>query len=158
MVEKPSSIARVQQALDRSGLRLEAIELPRSTRTAQQAAEAVGSELGQIVKSLVLQGSDSGNPYLVLVSGPNRADMQRVGALVGESVQMAQADFVRQVTGFSIGGVAPVGLSSSIPTLIDEDFLQYDLVWAAAGTPHSVFSLTPQDLVKLTGGRLARVS
>jgi prolyl-tRNA editing enzyme YbaK/EbsC (Cys-tRNA(Pro) deacylase) len=157
MAEISPSMQRVQEALDQSGLSLEVIELPQSTRTAQEAADAVGCHLGQIVKSLVFRGSDSETPYLVLVSGPNRADLERVSQLVGEPVRMADADFVREVTGFCIGGVAPVGLPESIQTLIDRDFLQYDTIWAAAGTPRSVFSLSPDDLRQLTAGQVTSI-
>ena len=149
---------RVQEALDQSGLSLEVVELPQSTRTAQEAADAVGCQLGQIVKSLVFRGSNSETPYLVLVSGHNRANFERVSQLVGESVRMADADFVREVTGFSIGGVAPVGLPESILTLIDQDLLQYDFIWAAAGTSRSVFSLSPDDLRQLTAGQVTSIN
>ena len=148
---------RVQEALDESGLSLEVVELPKSTRTAQEAADAVGCDLGQIVKSLILRGSDSNRPYLVLVSGPNRANLDRVSEAIGEPVKMADADFVREQTGFSIGGVPPVGLPDSIQTLIDRDLLQYPIIWAAAGTPRSVFSLSPDDLLQLTKGNLETI-
>ena len=157
MAEISSGVQRVQEALDQSGLSLEVVELPQSTRTAQEAADAVGCQLGQIVKSLVFRGSDSETPYLVLVSGPNRADLERVSQLVGEPIQMGDADFVREVTGFSIGGVAPVGMPEPIQTLIDRDLLQYDTIWAAAGTPRSVFSLSPDDLRQLTAGQVATI-
>ncbi len=157
MAEISSGVQRVQEALDQSGLSLEVVELPQSTRTAQEAADAVGCQLGQIVKSLVFRGSDSETPYLVLVSGPNRADLERVSQLVGEPIQMGDADFVREVTGFSIGGVAPVGMPEPIQTLIDRDLLQYETIWAAAGTPRSVFSLSPDDLRQLTAGQVATI-
>ncbi len=157
MAEISSSVQRVQEALDQSGLSLEVVELPQSTRTAQEAADVVGCQLGQIVKSLVFRGSDSATPYLVLVSGSNRADLERVSQLVGEPIRMGDADFVREVTGFSIGGVAPVGLPEPLQTLIDRDLLQYDTIWAAAGTPRSVFSLSPDDLRKLTAGQVASI-
>lgn len=157
MAEISSGVQRVQEALDQSGLSLEVVELPQSTRTAQEAADAVGCQLGQIVKSLVFRGSDSETPYLVLVSGPNRADLERVSQLVGEPIQMGDPDFVREVTGFSIGGVAPVGMPEPIQTLIDRDLLQYDTIWAAAGTPRSVFSLSPDDLRRLTAGQVASI-
>jgi Cys-tRNA(Pro) deacylase len=158
VTEISPSTQRVQEALDRSGLSLEVVELPQSTRTAQEAADAVSSQLGQIVKSLVFRGSGSDTPYLVLVSGPNRADLGSVAQLVGEPVQMADADFVRENTGFSIGGVAPVGLLNSIRTLIDQDLMQFETIWAAAGTPRSVFSLSPADLLQLTSGQVASIS
>ena len=157
MAEISPSVQRVQEALDQSGLSLEVVELPQSTRTAQEAANAVGCQLGQIVKSLVFRGSESETPYLVLVSGPNRADLERVSQLVGEPIRMGDADFVREVTGFSIGGVAPVGMPEPIQTLIDRDLLQYDTIWAAAGTPRSVFSLSPDELRQLTAGQVASI-
>lgn len=157
MAEISSGVQRVQEALDQSGLSLEVVELPQSTRTAQEAADVVGCQLGQIVKSMVFRGSDSETPYLVLVSGPNRADLERVSQLVGEPIQMGDADFVHEVTGFSIGGVAPVGMPEPIQTLIDRDLLQYDTIWAAAGTPRSVFSLSPDDLRQLTAGQVATI-
>ena len=132
---------RVQEALDRSGLSLEVVELPQSSRTAQEAADAVGCQLGQIVKSLVFRGIDSMTPYLVLVSGPNRADLELAGKLVGEPVRMAEADYVREQTGFSIGGVAPVGLQAPMRTIIDQDLLQYEGIWA--GSRHPSVSLSP---------------
>ena len=158
MTEISASFQRVQEALDQSGLGLEVVELPKSTRTAQEAADAVGCELGQIVKSLILRGSDSDRPYLVLVSGSNRANLEQIGQVMGEPVQMADADFVRQRTGFSIGGVAPVGLSESIQTLIDQDLLQHEIIWAAAGTPRSVFSLSPDNLLELTSGNVENIN
>jgi len=148
---------RVQEALDQSGLSLEVVELPQSTRTAQEAATAVGCELGQIVKSLVFRGSDTDKPYLVLVSGANRANLGRVGQFTGEPVQMAGADFVRERTGFSIGGVAPVGLPEPIPILVDQDLMRYEIIWAAAGTPRSVFCLSPDNLLELTAGQVGSI-
>lgn len=158
MAEISPSMKRVQEALDRSGLSLEVVELPQSSRTAQEAADAVGCQLGQIVKSLVFRGIDSMTPYLVLVSGPNRADLELAGKLVGEPVRMAEADYVREQTGFSIGGVAPVGLQAPMRTIIDQDLLQYEGIWEAAGTPRSVFRLTPDDLLQLTAGQVANIS
>lgn len=156
--KKSSSMRRVREALDNSGLSFEVVELPQSTRTAQEAADAVGCELGQIVKSLVFRGEASDRPYLVLVSGPNRADVARLRKHVGEAVEMADADFVRAQTGFSIGGVAPVGLLRPVETLIDEDLLAYDEIWAAAGTPSSVFRLDPRMLERLSDGRVVAVA
>ena len=157
MTEISPSMRRVQEALDQSGLPLEVVELPKSTRTAQEAADAVGCDLGQIVKSLIFRGTDSNRPILVLVSGSNRVDLDRVSEVMGEPVQMADADFVREQTGFSIGGVAPVGLPDSIRTLIDQDLLQYQTIWAAAGTPRSIFSLSPGDLLILTAGGVENI-
>ena len=125
-------------------------EFPEGTRTARDAAAAIGCEVGQIVKSLVfLRG---GEPVLVLCSGANTVDAQRLG------LDKADADVVRRATGFAIGGVPPYGFPAPLETLVDEDLLGYDEIWAAAGTPRSVFGLTPAQLVERTGGTVAGVS
>jgi len=151
------SAQRVQQALEAQGMDLRVIELPDSTRTAVEAAQAVGCEVGQIVKSLIFKGKKTQQPYLVLVSGVNRVDEKKLRRKVGEKVGKADADFVRTHTGFAIGGVSPIGHKESLATLIDEDLLQYDQLWAAAGTPHAVFALTPVDLQRLTAGEVEDV-
>jgi len=148
------SAQRVQEALKALGFELHVLELPQSTRTAPEAAQAVGCQLGQIVKSLVFKGGRTGNPILAIVSGANRADEAKLAALLGEPVEKPNVDYVRDRTGFVIGGVAPVALAQPMDVLIDEDLLQYDHIWAAAGTPHAVFRLTPGDLVKMTAGRV----
>lgn len=148
---------KVQNVLDRLGVPLEVVELPISTRTAQEAAHAVGCQVGQIVKSLVFRGEHSGKPYLILVSGSNRADESRLRALLGEPIRKADAEFVRAQTGFAIGGVPPVGHPQHLDTWIDRDLLQYTEVWAAAGTPNAVFRLTPQELVRITQGKVVEV-
>jgi prolyl-tRNA editing enzyme YbaK/EbsC (Cys-tRNA(Pro) deacylase) len=127
-------------------------EFPASTRTAQEAADAVGTSVGQIVKSLVFLAGDS--PVLALVSGANRLDPDRLAALTGLPIGKADADAVRHATGYSIGGVPPIGFPAPIPTFVDRDLLEYDVVWAAAGTPRHVFPIAPQDLVRVTGGRV----
>ena len=149
--------ARVEAALAESGVDVEVRVFPQGTHTAQQAAEAVGVEVGQIVKSLVFRRA-SGEPLLVLVSGANRADEQRLADAAGEPVERADADWVRARTGYSIGGVPPVGHPEAIDTLVDEDLLRYACVWAAAGTPTDVFAITPDDLVRVTDGRVVAVS
>ena len=159
MAETLSASARkVQAALDALGLPCQVVELPASTRTAQEAADAIGTSVGQIVKSLVFQGTASGSALLVLASGSNRADETLLAALAGEPLKKADADFVRQQTGFAIGGVPPLGHQQPIRTLIDQDLLQYSEVWAAAGTPHAVFRLDPRDLGRMTAGSIARIS
>jgi prolyl-tRNA editing enzyme YbaK/EbsC (Cys-tRNA(Pro) deacylase) len=125
-------------------------EFPEGTRTAQDAAAAIGCEVGQIVKSLVFLRD--GEPLLVLCSGANTVDAQRLG------LDKADADVVRRATGFAIGGVPPYGFPAALETLVDEDLLGYDEIWAAAGTPRSVFPLTPAQLVERTGGTVAGVS
>lgn len=131
-------------------------EFPAGTRTAQDAAAAVGCDVGQICKSLVFRTA-SDEPLLVIASGSNRVDEARVGALVGEPIGKADAAFVRARTGFAIGGVPPAGHPSPIRTLVDRDLLAFDVVWAAAGTPRDVFALSPAELVELTGGEVADV-
>jgi len=152
-----ASARKVQQALHALGLDLKVVELPGSTRTAVEAAQAVGCQVGQIVKSLVFKAKRSQHPILVVASGQNRVDERRVEALIGEPLGKADADFVRQHTGFVIGGVPPVGHTQPLETFIDEDLLQYGEIWAAAGTPHAVFRLAPGDLVKMTGGQVAAI-
>ncbi len=153
--EPGSSVKKVQQTLKSLGFSDEIVVFPDSTRTAIEAAQAVGCSVGQIVKSLVFRGAQSHKPALVLVSGANRVNEKRLGLLVGEEIEKADADFVRQHTGFAVGGVPPVGHVERLVTFIDRDLLQYDEIWAAAGSPHAVFRLTPGDLQKLTGGEVA---
>ena len=152
------SAQKVQRALQALGLTLQVVELPNSTRTAAEAAAAVGSQLGQIVKSLVFRGEASGKPLLILASGANRVNLESVAALVGEPLGKADADFVRQQTGFAIGGVPPLGHLQALETWIDEDLFQYAEIWAAAGTPNAVFCLAPDDLLRMTGGRVVKIT
>jgi len=155
--ELSSSAQKVQQALNGLGLRLQVVELPGSTRTALEAAQAVGCQVGQIVKSLVFKAKRSERPILVIASGQNRVDEKRIEALIGEPLGKADADFVRQRTGFVIGGVPPVGHLEKLETYIDQDLLQFDELWAAAGTPHAVFCLKPAELLQMTGGQVADI-
>jgi prolyl-tRNA editing enzyme YbaK/EbsC (Cys-tRNA(Pro) deacylase) len=148
---------KVQAALHDLGLECQVVELPGSTRTALEAAQAVGCGVGQIVKSLMFRGKSSGRPLLALVSGSNRVDEKKLAALAGEATEKADADFTRQHTGFAIGGVPPLGHTAPLTTFIDEDLLQYAEVWAAAGTPHAVFRIAPADLVRASAGRTAAV-
>jgi prolyl-tRNA editing enzyme YbaK/EbsC (Cys-tRNA(Pro) deacylase) len=153
-----ASAQKVQDALTRLGFSMQVVELPASTRTAVEAAQAVGCEVGQIAKSLVFKGRDSGRPLLILVSGSNRVDLEKAAAAIGEALDKADADFVRQHTGFAIGGVPPVGHTKVLDTFIDVDLLQYSEVWAAAGTPNAVFRLTAADLERVTGGRVVKIA
>lgn len=157
MTDLSPSAQKVQQALHALGVDLAVVELPGSTRTAVEAAQAVGCEVGQIVKSLIFKARRSGRPVLVIASGPNRVDERRIEALLGEPLGKADADFVRQHTGFVIGGVPPVGHTEKLITYIDEDLLLYPEIWAAAGTPHAVFRLTPAELVKIADGLVTTV-
>jgi prolyl-tRNA editing enzyme YbaK/EbsC (Cys-tRNA(Pro) deacylase) len=156
--ELSTSAQKVQRALQGFDLSLQVVELPASTRTAVEAARAIGCEIGQIVKSLVFRTTATGKPVLVLASGVNRVSEVRLGPVFGESLKMADAEFVRQYTGFAIGGVPPVGFSQPIETIIDQDLLQYAEIWAAAGTPHAVFCLSPTSLTQITNGRVMQIS
>jgi prolyl-tRNA editing enzyme YbaK/EbsC (Cys-tRNA(Pro) deacylase) len=151
------SAARVQLALARHGLSLEVMELAQTTRTATDAARAVGCQVGQIVKSLVFCTRATRRPVLVVASGANRVSERAVAATMGEPVSLAEPEFVRTATGFAIGGVPPVGLASPMPVVIDEDLLQYAAIWAAAGNPNALFRLTPKQLMSLTDGRVMTV-
>jgi len=157
MTQLSSSAQKVQDALHNLGFALTVIEHAESTRTAEEAAERVGLTLGQIVKSLIFQGKTSGKPILVLTSGANRVDEKRIKTYAGEKIRRADADFVRTVTGYAIGGVPPIAHVQQMETFLDEDLLQYDVIWAAAGTPKAVFELTPDDLQKMTHGKVVRV-
>ena len=146
MTDLPPAAHRVQTAAIELGLNIEVRLMPESTRTAADAAKAVGCKVGQIVKSLIFKGKASGKPYLLLVSGANRVNEHNVEHVVGEAIVKPDADFVRDATGYAIGGIPPLGHTSQIRTLIDEDLLQYDTVWAAAGTPNAIFSVDPEAL------------
>lgn len=149
---------QVQEALAARGFANEVVELPDTTRSAAEAAAALGCRVEQIVKSLVFRGAETGRPLLVVAGGANRVDEAKVAALVGEPVERPDADFVRERTGFSIGGVPPLGHAEELDVLIDEDLLREEEVWAAAGTPFAVFPLDPADLERMTGGRVAQVA
>jgi len=156
--ELSASAKKVQEALEKLGLVLQVVELPASTRTAAEAAQSIGCQVGQIVKSLVFKTGYTGRPVLIVASGANRVNEKIIEALISEPLGKADADFVRQHTGFAIGGVPPVGHSTPLETYIDEDLLQFEEIWAAAGTPHAVFRLTPQDLVQMTQGETISIT
>ncbi len=157
MTKLSSSAEKVQDALQDLGFNLRVIEHAESTRTAQEAADRVGVTLGQIVKSLIFRGKISGKPILVLTSGANRVNEKRIKKYSEEKIERADANYVREVTGYAIGGVPPIAHAQKMETYLDEDLLQYDLIWAAAGTPKAVFELTPADLQKMTGGKVVGV-
>ena len=151
------SAQKVQEALTALGLPCQVVELPASTRTAQEAAQAIGCTVAQIVKSLVFRGTRTGKPILVLASGAKRVNEERLGEWAEEPIGKADADFVRRHTGFAIGGVPPVGHPEPVETYIDEDLLQYDEIWAAAGTPYAVFRLSAKDLTKIGPGAVGKI-
>ncbi len=152
-----ASAQKVQAALQQLGMTLQVVELPDTTRSASDAAQAIGCGVEQIAKSLVFRGKQTQRPILIIASGTNRVNEKRIGELLGEPIEKADADFVRQKTGFAIGGVPPVGHTEQPVIFIDEDLLHYDEIWAAAGTPHAVFRLLPADLVTMTNGRVVAI-
>jgi len=157
MALKPSA-QKVQDALAAGGFPNEVVELPDSTRTAAEAAAAVGCEVAHIAKSLVFQARPSGRAVLVIASGAHRVDERGVAALLGEEIGRADPDFVREQTGFAIGGVPPLGHARELVTLVDETLLGYPQIWAAAGHPRAVFRLTPDQLVAMSKGRVVRIA
>ncbi len=148
---------RMQELLRASGYDYQVIETAQSARTAAEAAQVIGCGVEQIVKSLIFRAKETSRPVLVVASGANRVNEKLIAALLGEAIERATPDFVRQHTGYAIGGVPPLGHPAPLTTFIDEDLLQYPQIWAAAGTPHAVFPLTPADLVKMTGGQIVGV-
>jgi prolyl-tRNA editing enzyme YbaK/EbsC (Cys-tRNA(Pro) deacylase) len=152
-----SSAQKVQNELAKLGTLFEVIEFNESTRTAQEAADRVGCGLGQIVKSMIFMGSQSKKAILVLTSGANRVNEKQISIYAEEPIVRADPDFVRDVTGFAIGGVPPIGHASKMEAYMDEDLMQYDVVWAAAGTPNAVFQLKPKQLVQISQAKVVRV-
>jgi prolyl-tRNA editing enzyme YbaK/EbsC (Cys-tRNA(Pro) deacylase) len=156
--ESRTAVARVQDALQNAGIATTIVELSESTRTAAEAARAIDCELAQIAKSLVFR-SASGSPILVIASGRNRVDESRLAAIVGEPIERAPPEFVRSVTGYAIGGVPPAGHETQLRlVLVDADLFEHDEIWAAAGTPHAIMRLTPDELLRLCGGRVTNVA
>ncbi len=154
----PAAAARVQEAAESLGLDAKVVLMPDSTRTAAEAAAACGCAVGQIVKSLIFKGKESGRPLLFLVSGSNRVNEKAVAAAIGEAILRPDADFVRAATGFAIGGIPPLGHASPISVWLDEDLLQYGTVWAAAGTPNAVFAVDPGRLRDVTHASVLKVT
>jgi prolyl-tRNA editing enzyme YbaK/EbsC (Cys-tRNA(Pro) deacylase) len=148
------STLRVAEALKKLGKHIAIKEMPQTTRSAKEAAIAIGCTVPQIVKSLVFATAQSNRPVLALVSGGNQLDEKKLEQIVGEGITKPNADFVREKTGFVIGGVAPVGHTGDLPCYIDRDLLQFNTIWAAAGTPFTVFEITPDDLVAASGGEV----
>jgi len=151
------SVQKVRDALKVLGFPNEVMELQSTTRTSVEAAQAVGCRVEQIAKSIVFQGKQTHKPIVVIASGPNRVNEKRIAESISEPLGKADADYVRKKTGFAIGGVPPIGHLEKLEVFIDEDLLQYNEIWAAAGTPNAVFKLTPSDLIKMTGGRVVSI-
>ena len=148
----PASAQRVQDALTAAGTDARVIELPVAARTSQQAADALGIEVGQIAKSLIFRAVPSGRAVLVIAAGDRRVDEARISALLGESIERATPDFVREHSSFAIGGVAPLAHARPMTTFIDASLRRFDVVWAAGGTPHCVFPIAPAELARVSGG------
>jgi len=151
------SVQKVQDALKALGSPNDVLELQSTTRTSAEAAQAVGCSVGQIAKSIVFRATQTDKPILVIASGSNRVNEKRIESFISEPLGKADADYVRKHTGFVIGGVPPIGHLEKIEIFIDQDLLSYEEIWAAAGSPHAVFKLTPSDLVKMTGGRVVGI-
>jgi prolyl-tRNA editing enzyme YbaK/EbsC (Cys-tRNA(Pro) deacylase) len=150
------NVARVQQALAAAGSAARVVELPDSTRTSAEAANALGVEVGQIAKSLIFLANDK--PVMVVASGADRVDTARLSArLGGAQILRADADAVRDATGYPIGGVSPAGLDGTLTVLIDQALAGFDVVWAAGGTPRAVFPTSFGELLRITGGEPADV-
>ncbi|MBS1134446.1 MAG: prolyl-tRNA editing protein [Burkholderiaceae bacterium] len=148
----PASAERVQRALDGAGVGARVIELSVAARTAQQAADALGIEVGQIAKSLIFRAAGSGRAVLVVAAGDRRVSEARIAALLGEAIERASPEFVREHSGFAIGGVAPVAHATPMTTFIDASLRRFDIVWAAGGTPHCVFPISLDELVRVSAG------
>ena len=151
------SASRVAEELLRLGVLSTVIEMPDSTRSAADAAAALGCDVSEIVKSLIFRSVLRDDPVLVLASGADRVDETRLAEIVGP-VERATGRFVRDRTGFAIGGVPPVAHSRPLDTYLDEHLLRHDLVWAAAGTPRAVFSVDPRELVRVTSAKVVAVA
>jgi prolyl-tRNA editing enzyme YbaK/EbsC (Cys-tRNA(Pro) deacylase) len=148
-----NSAKRVQEYLSANGFSFEVRELPRSTRTAQEAADSIGCTVPQIAKSLVFKEKKTDRPILVIASGSNRVDVKKIQSTMGIKIGIADGKFVKERVGYAIGGIPPVGHNEPLETLLDRDLKNYDIIWAAAGTPFAVFQLKPADLEPLTKGK-----
>lgn len=149
---KKAGPLRVKEALRAKGIDSELLEFSESTKTAQEAASAIGTSVGQIAKSLIFLAGE--RPILAIASGKNRVDEKKLKNIIGKKIRRANADQVKEATGFAIGGVPPVGHDRDLDVFIDQDLLEYDQIFAAAGSPHCVFPLSPKELCAITGGKV----
>ncbi|MEE6450169.1 YbaK/EbsC family protein [Gottfriedia acidiceleris] len=147
----------VQDLIFELGYSNKVVELPNSTRTAKEAADALNCEVAQIAKSIIFKLESSDSAVLVVASGINRVNEKQIEKILNDKLGKADADFVREQTGFVIGGVSPIGHKNQITTFIDEDLLQYKEVWAAAGHPKAIFQLTPTELIEMTKGKVVKI-
>jgi prolyl-tRNA editing enzyme YbaK/EbsC (Cys-tRNA(Pro) deacylase) len=155
---KPATTASALKVQAVLGDGFEVLEFDTSTRTAAEAAAAIGCTVGQIAKSLIFRATETGRPVLAIASGSVRVDEARLSKLLGEPIGRADATFVREQTGFAIGGVPPVGHRNAQVIFIDDTLLGFETIWAAGGTPNAVFRLSPSDLLRLTGGTVAAIA
>ena len=151
MENLPASVMRVAEAARNLGLAIDIRIMTETTRTAEEAAQACGTTPAQIVKSLIFEGKESGRPLLFLVSGKNRVDEKAVAARIGEKLTRPDAQRVRDITGYAIGGIPPIGHPTRLKAYVDPDLLAFDIVWAAAGTPNAVFPVDPKKLADAAG-------
>jgi prolyl-tRNA editing enzyme YbaK/EbsC (Cys-tRNA(Pro) deacylase) len=160
MTTKPlsASAQKVQDAIAAGGFGSRVFELEVPVRTSADAAREVGCEVAQIAKSLIFRGARTGQPVFVIASGANRVDESKVAALIGEPIARAEPGFVREVTGYAIGGIPPLGHARPLEPLVDESLLSLDRVWAAAGHPNALFETTPAELVAMSRGKVAQVA
>jgi len=158
MADLKPAAQRVQDALRDKGLAAQVRHMDQATRSAAEAAAACGCSVGQIVKSLVFRGRASAKPYLLLVSGANRVNEQGIAAAIGEALRRPDADDVRAITGFAIGGIPPLGHATPLTTFMDAALLEHDVVWAAAGTPDAVFAIAPDRLATAADAKIISVS
>ncbi|HOJ92992.1 MAG TPA: YbaK/EbsC family protein [Dictyoglomaceae bacterium] len=149
---------KIKEILEKFSVQAEILEFSESTKTSEEAAKAIGCSVGQIAKSIIFKGKTSEKPILVIASGLNRVNEKKLAEIIGEEIEKANANFVREKTGFVIGGVPPFGHKEKILTFIDEDLMKYEFIWAAAGTPNSVFKIKPEELVKITKGSIISLS
>jgi prolyl-tRNA editing enzyme YbaK/EbsC (Cys-tRNA(Pro) deacylase) len=153
------SAESVQETLTKLGLECRVLELPSSTRTASDAAQSIGCDVAQIVKSLIFKTKNTNKPVLVLASGANQVNEKQIEVYIGEGITKADADFVRDITGFAIGGIPPIGHKNVIDLIyIDQDLMLLDEVWAAAGTPNAVFCIKSKNLIDVTNGKIISIS
>jgi prolyl-tRNA editing enzyme YbaK/EbsC (Cys-tRNA(Pro) deacylase) len=158
MTERKDGPGRFVAAAKRLGLEVQLTEHTQTTRTADEAAKACGCAVGQIVKSLVFKGRTSGKPYMLLVSGDNRVNQKDVAAQIGEPLDRPDADYVRDLTGFAIGGIPPLGHDTAMATFMDEDLFRFAAIWAAAGSPNAVFPTSPAELEKACAAKRIKVT
>ncbi len=158
MTSKAPATERFSAAAATLGLSVTIVEHETSSRTAQDAAASCNCDVAQIVKSLVFRGAESGRPILLLVSGANKVNERATAQRIGEALERPDAAYVRDVTGYAIGGIPPLGHKQPMATYMDEALLDFVTVWAAAGTPNAVFSAVPDQIVEVTGAHIIRVT